>query len=136
PVSYRANAAYYVQKGYFIDFEDRRVVDLMMPPQRPELLRSIAGLHGFDYDEPSEDVIKRELIAAGKPNDYAAWETMTKSARDLRAMGQLSNADIFERQAAQQRESWFQANIVRRGTVRSAALASAVEQRSAWARRF
>ena len=136
PVSYRANAAYYVQKGYFIDFEDRRVVDLMMPPQRPELLRSIAGLHGFDYDEPSEDVIKRELIAAGKPNDYTAWATMTKSARDLRAMGQVSNADIFERQAAQQRESWFQANIVRRGTVRSAALASAVEQRGAWARRF
>src|SRR5438477_12486482 len=61
---------------------------------------------------------------------------MTKAARDLRAMGQVSNADIFERQAAQQRESWFQANIVRRGTVRSAALASAVEQRSAWTRRF
>jgi hypothetical protein len=136
PVSYRANSAYYVQKGYFINFEDRSVVDLMTPPQRPQLVRTVASLHGFDYAEPSEDSIRQSLEAAGKAQEYEAWLVMQETATRLRGLNQQANADFFDRQAHEQRESWFNSGVVERGNVRSAALASAVENRSLWARRF
>jgi hypothetical protein len=136
PVSYRANSAYYVQKGYFIDFEDRRVVELMMPPQRAELLRTLALLHGFEYDEPGEQTIKEALTKAGKANEYTAWEMLQKLAADFRAMGRVTDADKYARDAQQQRESWFASGDVDRGTVRSTALAAAVQNRSEWARRY
>lgn len=136
PVSYRANSAYYVQKGYFIDFEDRRVVDLMMPHQRGELLRTLATQHGFDYDEPPEQAIRDALVRAGKPNEYTAWETLRTTAETMRDLGQAAMADDFSRKADQQRESWFAGEVIDRGSVRSTALAAAVQGHSNWARRF
>jgi hypothetical protein len=136
PVSYRASSAYYVQKGYFIDFEDRRVVDLMMPPMRAELLRTLAALHGFQYDEPSEATIRTALTAAGKENEYKAWELQREMSAKFREMGMTAQADTYERDALKLREAWFDGEIVDRGSVRSPALASAVQERGGWARRY
>lgn len=137
PVSYRANSAYYVQKGYFIDFEDRRVVELMMPPMRPELLRSIAALHGFPYDEPTDAAIEDALTKAGRGNEYTAWQVLGETAERFRQLGLASQAATYERDAQQQRESWFSPNgPVQRGSVRSASLTMAVQDRGDWARRY
>ncbi|MGQ0456261.1 MAG: hypothetical protein ACT4OU_04275 [Hyphomicrobium sp.] len=136
PVSYRANSAYYVQKGYFIDFEDRRVVDLMMPDRREELLRALASLHGFAYDEPPEGDVKSALLAAGKPNEYAAWELLREMSGKFRSLNDTIKADALARDAEQHRESWFSGGLVERGGVQSRALVSAVSDRSNWARRY
>lgn len=136
PVSYRANSAYYVQKGTFIDFEDRRVVELMTGGQRGELLRSVAHLHGFEYREPPEEKIQQALVDAGKPNEYATWKTMLEAAATIRKLGSDAQADTLQRDADKQRQSWFSAEIVERGSVQSTALALAVHQRDTWARRF
>jgi hypothetical protein len=136
PVSYRASSAYYVQKGYFIDFEDRRVVDLMMPLQRPELLRTLANLHGFSYDEPSESEIRDALRNAGKSNEYAAWEALVELSKKMKDLGQQMYSDKAARDAEMQRESWFAGELVQRGAVRSGALNAAVASRIDWARRF
>lgn len=136
PVSYRASAAYYVQKGYFIDFEDRRVVDLMNPLQRGELIRAIAMLHDFPYSEPSEQKIREALKNVGKLKEYEAWETLKSTSAKMRELGQQEHADSLARSAEIQRESWFSGEIVKRGEVQSGALASAAVDRIDWARKF
>jgi DNA-directed RNA polymerase subunit RPC12/RpoP len=136
PVSYRASSAYYVQKGYFIDFEDRRVVDLMMPPARDELLRTLATLHGFPYDEPSEIEIEAALIAAGKATEYQGWKLLRDMSEKFRGMGLAAQADTNQRDAQKLREAWFEGGVINRGSVRSQALAAAVQDRTEWARRY
>jgi hypothetical protein len=52
------------------------------------------------------------------------------------ARGQNDRADTLQRDAESIREAWFSSGVVERGHVQSAALANAVAERGAWARRF
>jgi hypothetical protein len=83
PVSYRANSAFYPQKGTFIEFRDRRVVDLLLPQRQDELLQRLAEIHRIPFASPSDEQIRAALGAAGREaewNDYMDHREMAERA--------------------------------------------------------
>ena len=136
PVSYRANSAFYPQKGTFIEFRDRRVVDLLLPHRQGELLQRLAEIHRIPFASPSDDQIRTALRAAGREaewDDYMDHREMTARAA---SRGQTDRADKLQRDAEAIREAWFTAGVIDRGRVQSPALVAAVAQRGEWARRY
>lgn len=81
PVSYRASPAFYPQKGTFIEFRDRSVVELLLPQRQGDLLRRLADIHGFAYSEPSDEQIRPHLPKPAVPLSgmtspiSARWQT-------------------------------------------------------------
>jgi hypothetical protein len=136
PVSYRANSAFYPQKGTFIEFRDRRVVELLLPQRREELLQRLAEIHRVPFHLPSEGQIQAALTAAGRAAEWNDYTDHREMAERATARGQTDRADKLQRDAEAIRELWFTSGIVERGHVQSPALAAAVVQRGEWARRF
>lgn len=138
PVSYRANSAYYPQKGTFIEFEDRSVVELLYPAREEELLQRLAQIHRFAFSSPSDQEIKQALEAASRAVEWAEYEDyLDLSARAL-ARGQTDVADKHNRAAQTLRNTWFDNGIISRGAVDSSALLSNVADRrlTGWATRY
>lgn len=138
PVSYRANSAFYPQKGTFIEFRDRSVVEMLLPQREDELLQRIAQIHGFAFAMPSDSEIRDALTAAGRAAEWEEHGDYLEMAARADARGQTDRADGLRRDAAALKESWFQANIVRRGQIESTSLVSAVADRrtNGWANRY
>lgn len=138
PVSYRANSAFYPQKGTFIEFEDRSVVELLYPDREDELLQRLAQIHNFAYTSPSDGAIKRALADAGRAADWDEYSDYLDLAARAAARGQPEVADRHNRAALALRNSWFNQGLVSRGAIESTALLSKVADRrmSGWARRY
>jgi hypothetical protein len=136
PVSYRANSAFYPQKGTFIEFRDRRVVELLLPQRQPDLLQRLAEIHRIPFASPSDDDIRAALAEAGRAAEWDDYNDHCEMAERAAARGQTDRSDGLRREANAIREAWFASHVVERGHVQSAALAAAVVQRGDWARRF
>ncbi len=136
PVSYRANSAFYPQKGTFIEFKDRSVVDLLREERRDDLLRRVATIHGFPYTEPAEADVQTAVAAANRPLEWDEYQDHLYLAKRSRERGQENKATDCEREAAAVKAKWIDAGIIPRGEVQSAALMSAVAARGDWARKF
>lgn len=138
PVSYRANSAFYPQKGVFIEFEDRSVVELLYPEREEELLQQLARIHDFTYASPSDDSIRQALTDTSRA---AEWDEYTDyldlSARAVKR-GQTDVSDKHKRNALSLRNRWFDDGLVSRGSIDSPALLSNVANRrlTGWASRF
>lgn len=136
PVSYRANSAFYPQKGNFIEFRERSVVELLLPQRQGELLRRLAQIHNFPYSSPSDEAIQASLVAAGRGADWDDYLDRVGMADRAAARGQTDRADLLRREIAELREGWFTDEVIDRGQIQSAALIAAVSQREDWARRY
>jgi hypothetical protein len=136
PVSYRANSAFYPQKGTFIEFRDRRVVELLLPNRQADLLQRLAEIHRVPFALPSDEQIQAALEATGRIAEWHDYTDHREMAARAGARGQTDRADTLQRDAESIREAWFSSGVVERGHVQSAALANAVAERGAWARRF
>lgn len=132
PVSYRANSAFYPQKGAFIEFRDRSVVDLLVPEKEGELLHVLANLHGIPFSEPSNAEIESALEAAGRQTEWQDYSDLSSWAENAMP----ARAEKLRGDAAGLRQKWFQEGVVERGAVQSASLTRAVSERSGWARRY
>lgn len=132
PVSYRANSAFYPQKGAFIEFRDRSVVDLLVPEKEDELLHVLAELHGIPFSEPSHAEIESALQAAGRQAEWQDYSDLLNWAENATP----SRAEKLRGDAAGYRQKWFQDGVIDRGAVQSTALTRAVSERSGWARRY
>ena len=136
PVSYRANSAFYVQKGTFIEFRDRSVVDLLLPEKKNELLRRLAAIHGFAFYSPSDEEIEAALTAANKAAEWQDYCDHIEMVRRAEQRGQTARADQLQRQAAASKEQWYDSGFIDRGQIQSAALIAAADHRNGWARRY
>lgn len=136
PVSYRANSAFYPQKGTFIEFRERSVVEHLLPQRQGELLRRLAQIHNFPYSSPSEEAIQAALIAAGRSAEWDDYLDRVGMADRATTRGQTDRADVLRREIAELREGWFNDEVIDRGQIQSAALIAAVSQRGDWARRY
>lgn len=136
PVSYRANSAFYPQKGTFIEFRDRRVVDLLLTNRRDELLQRLAEIHSIPFASPSDDKIRAALAAVGREAEWDDYRDHREMAERATARGQIDRADRLERETQAIREAWFTSGVIDRGRVQSPALVAAVGQRAEWARRY
>lgn len=136
PVSYRANSAFYPQKGTFIEFRDRSVVELLLLQRQGELLHRLADIHGFSYAEPSDLEIEAALSGAGRSAEWHDYMDHREMAERALHRGQTDRADKLQRDAVALRESWFNSGIIERGRIESDALVAAVAQRDEWARRY
>lgn len=136
PVSYRANSAFYPQKGTFIEFRDRRVVDLLLLHRQGELLQRLAKIHRFPFASPSDDQIRDALATAQRNAEWDDYQDHREMAQRASARGQTDRADKLLRDAQAIQENWFASGVIDRGQVQSVALVAAVAQRAEWARRF
>jgi hypothetical protein len=136
PVSYRANSAFYPQKGSFIEFRERSVVELLLPQRQGELLRRLAEIHHFSYASPPEAEIRSALSDAGRSAEWDDYMDHREMADRATSRGQTDRADKLQRDAAVLREGWFDSGVIDPGRVESNALVAAVAQRGDWARRY
>jgi hypothetical protein len=136
PVSYRANSAYYPQKISFIEFQDRTVVDLLLPERREDLTQRLAEIHGFAYTAPTDDEVRSALAGAGKSEEWSEYLETIAFAESQQARGRAARAEELRRQAAELKETWYRGDIIERGQVQSPALIAAVASRGEWARRY
>jgi hypothetical protein len=133
PVSYRANSAFYPQKGTFIEFRDRSVVDLLLPSRRGELLQVLAETHRVPFSQPTDRQIEEALAKAGKASEWADYgELLSWASRASSA----SRAEKLRHDAAEMKEGWYRDSVIERGAVQSDALLQAVQDRKDWARRY
>lgn len=133
PVSYRANATFYPQKGAFIEFRDRSVVDLLLPERQADLLRALAVIHGVPFHEPTEQEIEAAVRAANRAGEWSDYTELLRFAAQASAPARIEG---LRREAAALREQWFSDDVVSRGRVQSPALGAAVATRATWARRY
>lgn len=136
PASYRANYTFYPQKGTFIEFRERSVVELLLPQRQGELLQRLAQIHGFPYSSPTDEAISAALVAANRGAEWDDYLDRVGMADRATARGQTGRADVLRREAAALREAWFDEGVIDRGQIQSQALIAAVLQRGGWARRF
>lgn len=136
PVSYRANSAFYPQKGTFIEFSDPEVVNILRPERQGDLLQEVARIHGFAFNAPSDADIQQALAGTEFANDWGDYEDCLQFAERARGRGQQARADELLQKAGELKNKWIAAGVISRGSVQSAALTSATVQRSEWARKY
>jgi hypothetical protein len=136
PVSYRANSAFYPQRGTFIEFSDSEVVNILRPDRQSDLLQEVARIHGFPFNAPSEAEVQQALIGTEFENEWGDYEDCLKFAENARARGQQPRANKLLQEAADLKNKWIEAGVITRGSVQSAALATAAAQRGEWARKY
>jgi hypothetical protein len=136
PVSYRANSAFYPQKGTFIEFRERSVVELLLRERQGELLRRLAEIHGFSYESPTDAEIREALLSGGRGAEWDDYMDHREMAERALGRGQVDRADKLQRDAAALREAWFDSGVIGRGQIQSNALVAAVGQRADWARPY
>ena len=136
PVPYRANSAFYPQKGTFIEFRDRRVADLLLTNRQDELLQRLAEIHRIPFASPSDDEIRAALAEAGREAEWDDYRDHREMAERATARGQIDRADKLERETQAICEAWFISGVIDRGRVQSPVLVAAVGQRAEWARRY
>lgn len=138
PVSYRANSAFYPQKGTFIEFRDRSVVEFLLPDREGELLQQLARIHGFKYTSPTDDEVIEALSKANRSSEWADYCDTIEFADRAEARGQKDRANSLRRDAMSLRNRWYDEGVISRGRIESNALLSAVTQRRTvgWANRY
>ena len=138
PVSYRANSTFYPQKGTFIEFDDRSVVELLYPDREDELLLRIAKIHGFAYSMPTDETIRQTLVESSKELEWQEYADYLALSARFAGRGQKAQADRWAREASILKDRWFNEGIVARGGIESSALVSSVADRRVrgWATRY
>lgn len=133
PVSYRANSAFYPQKGTFIEFANPEVVNILRPERQGDLLQQVARIHNFVFNAPSDDEIRQALT--GTPHE-AEWGDYQDCLQFAERATSRARADQLLQNAATLKNGWIEAGWISRGTVQSASLAARVVNRGEWARRY
>lgn len=137
PISYRANSAFYPQRGSFIEFADRQVIDLMSPARMTDLLSRLSEIHDIPFIEPSEADVRAAV--EGSPEHETEWDDyrmlLDMAAKNEEA-GKSRIADKRKNDAREIREGWFAAGLIDRGSLESPAIRGAVRNRGDWARRY
>jgi len=137
PVSYRANAAFYPQRGYFIELPDHpEVLELLAPDLRQDLAADLARLHRFQFAEPSDVEVEAAVLASDTPHEWDDFQTFRRIAQQRRAADQVTSAQQMETLARNLREGWVRRGLVRRGELNSPALMRQLDARGEWARRY
>jgi hypothetical protein len=134
PVSYRASSAFYPQRGSFIEVRETKVVQLMKPDQKDELLQKLAVIHSIPYEEPSDEVIEQAVVEADRRNEWNDYLSAHSALRTLSPGSSMIQS--FEGIIRTMREKWFSDRVIQRGRLASDAIADAVDGRKAWAQKF
>lgn len=136
PVSYRANSAFYPQRGNFIEFRNADVVDLLTEGRRFDLSRQLARIYDVPFAEPSDAEIEAALRNASRDAEWADYQDLLDMLR--RAEERQSTEGILRWRGAIQeaREAWYTSGVIERGQVQSPALVRAALNRESWARRY
>ena len=138
PVSYRANSAFYPQKGdlHRISGPARR----RSSAARTAKVNCFSGLPksiAFPSHHHPTIEIRAALVAAQRD---AEWDDSPGPSRDGRTGNRPRNRPIVPiSSCAKPRPSgkaWFESGIIDRGQVQNPTLIGAVEQRTVWARRY
>lgn len=137
PVSYRANSAFYPQRGNFIEFADRQVIDLMSVARTADLLARLSEIHDIPFTEPDTDEIRAAVEASDEHRDeWEDYESLLSLARRNDAKGKAEMAKKWQAEAREMREGWFASGLIERGNLESPAIRGAVRTRGEWARRY
>lgn len=136
PVSYRANSAFYPQRGAFIEFRNGDVVDLLTEDRRADLVRVIARIYGIPFSEPSDVQIEQALRAAGLSEQWSEHQDLREIQQRARERGASDAVARWGRDIAALRETWYERGIVERGQAQSPELIRASLERETWARRY
>ena len=136
PVSYRANSAFYPQRGNFIEFRNPDVVDLLTEGRRFDLARALARIYDVPFAEPSEAEIETALRNAGRAAEWEEYQDLRDMLRRAEERGSPDSVLRWRDAIAQTREAWYASGVVQRGQVQSPALVRATLDRENWARRY
>jgi hypothetical protein len=136
PVSYRANSAFYPQRGNFIEFRNADVVDLLTEGRRFDLARALARIYDVPFVEPSEADIETALRNAGRTAEWEEYQDLRDMLRRAEERGSRDGVLRWREAIAQMREAWYASDVVERGQVQSPALVRAALNRENWARRY
>ena len=136
PVSYRANSAFYPQRGSFIEFRNADVVDLLTEGRRTDLARALARIYDIPFAEPSDTEIEAALRNAGRTAEWDEYQDLQDFARRADERGPPERAIRWRAAIAEMREGWYASGVVSRGQIQSPPLMRAVTARETWARRY
>lgn len=137
PISYRANSAFYPQRGSFIEFEDRQVIDLMTGSRSTDLLERLAIIHKIPFSEPSEEDVRQAVaLSSEHAGEWDEYETLLRMADQNEKAGKQNKADHWNDQAREVRAGWFASGLIERGSLENPAIRGAVKIRGDWARRY
>lgn len=137
PISYRANSAFYPQRGSFIEFQDREVVELMSPGRMTDLLSRLSVIHDIPFTEPAEQDIRAAVETSEEHQDeWDEYDTLLKFALQSEKAGKADRAAKWREDARKTRERWFEAGLIERGNLESPEIRGAVRIRGEWARRY
>ena len=136
PVSYRANSAFYPQRGNFIEFRNADVVDLLTEGRRFDLSRALARIYDVPFAEPSDADIEAALRNAGRTTEWEDYQDLVDMLRRAEERGSEEGILRWRGAITQARETWYDSGVVERGQIQSPALVRAALNREGWARRY
>lgn len=137
PVSYRANAAYYPQRGYFIELPDHPdVVDLLSPDREADLGRELARIHGLSLSTLSPDALKAVVLASAAKDEWSDYQMYLDFAAKLEGRGKAVEARRQHAEARKLYDGWVAAGLIPAGGLASPALLMGMQVRREWARRY
>lgn len=137
PVSYRANSAYYPQRGYFIELpEHPDVVDLLSPGREADLGRELARIHGLSLETLSREELKAAILCSDAAEDWPVYDMYRDFAEKLEARGKTAAARRQLAEARKLYDGWVAAKIIQLGGLSNPALSLATHARREWARRY
>ncbi|MEH7846415.1 hypothetical protein [Rhizobium laguerreae] len=134
PVSYRASSAFYPQRASFIELRETKVVEMMRPTHKDDLLRRLAEIHSIPYQEPTDQEIEAILGKADRADDWDEYTALRRMFQK-RPEGAPDRKDLGNAMR-KLREGWFDEGLLARGRLESHAIAIAVDIRKDWARKF
>lgn len=137
PVSYRANAAYYPQRGYFIELpEHSDVVDILSPERESDLGREIARIHGLATSTLSHEALKAAITASTAATEWSDYEMYLDFAATLEQRGKTAEARKQREHARGLHEGWVAAGLIAAGGLSRSGMLQAIQARRDWARRY
>lgn len=137
PVSYRANAAYYPQRGYFIELpEHSDVVDILSPGREGELEREIARIHGLATSTLAPEALQAAILASSAQAEWSDYEMYMDYAAKLEARGKAAEAGRQEAHARALYDGWVTAGLIPAAGLSRPTLVQAIRDRREWARRY
>lgn len=137
PVSYRANAAYYPQRGYFIELPDHSdVVDILSPEREADLGREIARIHGLALSALSPEALQAAILTSSAKAEWCDYEMYLEYAAKLEARGKTAEARRQQANARNLYDGWVAAGLIPASGLSNPTLLRGVHARRDWARRY
>lgn len=137
PVSYRANAAYYPQRNYFIELpEHSDVVDILSPDRQSDLGRELARIHGLSLSALDPEALKAAIQSGPAPSEWDDYEMYLDIAAKFEARGNTVEARRQQANARRLHDGWISAGLIPAGGLSNPALLHALDERRDWAQRY